>query len=97
VSSRPSSPSDSTAPDRKPYDAASEVVVILEGAKLMAVGMTTVFAFLLLMVAMIHSNAWLVRRLGHEDVPAPPRNDESDDLTHIAIALAVIESQRRQA
>ena len=71
--------------------------MILEGAKLMAVGMTTVFAFLLLMVGMIHTNAWLVRRMGPDEVPVPSDGDDTDDLTRIAIALAIIESQRRQA
>ena len=71
-----------------------------EGLMLMGVGMTTVFAFLVIMVGAMMVQANLFRRFDIEFEPLrssltdSPKSSQSH--LHIAIALATIESHRRR-
>ena len=71
-----------------------------EGLTLMAVGMTTVFGFLVLLVGAMKLQAVFFQRFDIEYVPgrspAPSTAGAGDPHLHIAIALAAIESRRRR-
>ena len=71
-----------------------------EGLMLMGVGMTTVFAFLVLMVLLMKAQAALFRRFDIEFVPgrssAGLSGAQAEPHLHIAIALAAIEAHRRR-
>ncbi len=72
-----------------------------EGLMLMGVGMTTVFAFLVLMVGAMMAQASLFRRFDIEFEPVrnavPESSTDHRSHLHIAIALAAIESHRRRS
>jgi sodium pump decarboxylase gamma subunit len=73
---------------------------VMEGLMLMGVGMTTVFAFLILMVLAMFAQGTLFRRYDIEYVPgrtsvASPVS-QADAHLPIAIALAAIEAHRRR-
>ena len=74
--------------------------VLAKGLMLMGVGMTTVFAFLVLMVLLMKAQGYLFRRYDIEFVPGRSASSEpsvqSDSNLHIAIALAAIEAHRRR-
>ena len=62
----------------------------IEGVRLMVVGMTTVFAFLGLLVAAMHLQAAVVARwLTDDDAPRPPPPGGDDDA-ELAVVLAVV-------
>ena len=71
-----------------------------EGLMLMGVGMTTVFAFLVVMVGAMMVQASLFRRFDIEFEPMRGSLSDSSKSNqshlHIAIALAAIESHRRR-
>jgi len=71
-----------------------------EGLMLMGVGMTTVFAFLALMVGAMLVQAEFFRRydieIRHGSASPAPRPARVDEHLQIAIALAAIESHRRR-
>ena len=73
---------------------------VMDGLMLMGVGMTTVFAFLILMVLAMIAQAALFRRYDIEYVPgrraASPLVSKADQHISIAIALAAIEAHRRR-
>ena len=65
--------------------------MLVEGLRLMVLGMSTVFGFLGLLVVGMHANAAVARRLFPEPVvpPAPKGGGP-----HIAVVLAAIAAQR---
>lgn len=72
--------------------------MMLEGVRLMAVGMFTVFAFLSLLVGIMTVMASLIEANAHrfpEDPPQgrPPDDGRGDD--DVALALALAEAMRR--
>ena len=76
--------------------------MLLEGVNLMAVGMTTVFSFLALLVIVLEISARVFQSLGHR-WPDPavaqthtnPMPSARGDI-EVAVALAVIEAHRRR-
>ncbi|HJN75630.1 MAG TPA: OadG family protein [Myxococcota bacterium] len=68
--------------------------MLSQGVELMAVGMTTVFAFLLLLVGLMYISAAVFARWPDDEPPDPEAPDE--DLVAIAIALAAIQHKRDQ-
>jgi Na+-transporting methylmalonyl-CoA/oxaloacetate decarboxylase gamma subunit len=74
--------------------------VVVEGLRLMAVGMFTVFAFLTLLVALMAGSAAFFEANAHRfsdddsDGSSTDRKDNGRD-EEVAIALAVIEATRR--
>jgi len=74
--------------------------VVVEGLRLMAVGMFTVFAFLTLLVGLMHASAAFFEANAHrfpDDDPDGSSNDRRGNGRdeEVAIALAVIEATRR--
>lgn len=72
---------------------------MLEGVQLMGIGMTTVFAFLGLLVLVMHGSAWFFRANAHlfpePELPAAPRPQvQADDHAEIAVVLAAIAAHR---
>ena len=59
----------------------------MEGVRLMVVGMSTVFAFLGLLVAAMHVQAAVVARWLPE--PKPERGEQDDDAALAAVLAAV--------
>jgi oxaloacetate decarboxylase gamma subunit len=75
-----------------------EVRVWMEGVRLMGVGMTTVFAFLGLLVGVMHLQAALVARWWPEPPPAPPAPTPTEqDDAELAVVLAVLASRHGRA
>jgi sodium pump decarboxylase gamma subunit len=76
--------------------------MIWEGVELTAVGMTTVFAFLGLLVGLMQGSAALFEAFGHLfPVPAPTEaapgaSGGAAGGEEIAIVLAAVEAHRRQ-
>ena len=74
--------------------------MVVEGLRLMAVGMFTVFAFLTLLVGLMHASAAFFEANAHR-FPDEDSDDSSADRQangrdeEVAIALAVIEATRR--
>lgn len=72
--------------------------MILEGFRLMAVGMFTVFAFLTLLVGMMKGSAIFFERFAHrfpEDASENSTTARSGNDGEIALALAVAEAYRQ--
>jgi Na+-transporting methylmalonyl-CoA/oxaloacetate decarboxylase gamma subunit len=67
-----------------------------QGVQLMVVGMTTVIAFLTLMVGLMQLSAKVFA--GYADLPDTNDQDAgpTDDLTEIAVVIAAIEAWRQQ-
>jgi sodium pump decarboxylase gamma subunit len=72
------------------------------GIELTAVGMTTVFAFLGLLVGLMQASAALFEAFGHR-FPVPPSTETTSGASggasrdeEIAIVLAAVEAHRRQ-
>lgn len=77
---------------------------MIEGLRLMAMGMTTVFVFLTLLVLVMQGSAWCIRRFG-EPFPAlaaepggsgPPGHagGRRDDGSRVAAAIAAVHAHR---
>ena len=62
--------------------------MLYDGLELMAVGMTTVFAMLILLVGLLHISAALFARLEPEEEAAPTGPDEDEELLLLAVAIA---------
>ncbi len=72
--------------------------MILEGLRLMAVGMFTVFAFLTLLVGLMSASAVFFERFADrfpEDAGEEPKVGRSGNDGEVALALAVAEAYRR--
>ena len=76
--------------------------MLLEGVNLMAVGMTTVFSFLTLLVIVLEISARVFQSFGHRwpdptatHSPTSPMPGTNGDV-EVAIALAVVEAHRRR-
>ncbi len=69
--------------------------MLAQGLQLMALGMTTVVAFLGLLVALMEVSGRTLPRLAPDAAPATP--PQADDELEIAIALAAIAAHRRGA
>jgi len=68
--------------------------VLLEGVRLMVVGMTTVFAFLGLLVLAMHGNRLVATALYPEPPPPEPGAARGPDDAAIAVVLAAIAARR---
>ena len=68
-----------------------------QGLIVVVVGMTTVFAFLVLLVVLMKVSAWFFRKFAHlfpePEPPAP--GDASDELSTIAIVIAAVRAHAR--
>ncbi len=64
-----------------------------EGLRLMVVGMSTVFAMLALLVALMHAAAAVFARLPNDDEPSLAPGD-ADVLVAVALAAAQRERER---
>lgn len=72
--------------------------MILEGLRLMAVGMFTVFAFLTLLVGVMKASAIFFERFADhfpEDASKEPAARRSGNDGEVALALVVAEAYRR--
>ncbi len=69
-------------------------VPMIEGLWLMAAGMGTVFAFLLVLVACMHVSAWVFARFPDDPIDGDATSSSSDELLLLAVALAVAERER---
>ncbi len=72
--------------------------MMLEGVRLMAVGMFTVFAFLTLLVGMMKGAAVFFEAFAHrfpEDAPESPAAVRASNDEEIALVLAVAEAYRQ--
>jgi sodium pump decarboxylase gamma subunit len=72
--------------------------MLIEGVRLMFVGMFTVFAFLTLLVGLMKMSAAFFEANAHrfpEDEPAEARPNRSNNDEEIAVAIAVAEAMRR--
>ena len=71
--------------------------MMMEGVRLMAVGMFTVFAFLTLLVGMMKASAAFFEANAHrflEAEPVEPQQARSDD-GDVALAIALAEAMRQ--
>ncbi len=69
--------------------------MIVEGTRLMLVGMTTVFAFLALMVVLMALSGRLLRGFAEREEAEREASAATDDAQEIAVVLAAIEAHRR--
>jgi sodium pump decarboxylase gamma subunit len=72
--------------------------MVAEGLRLMAVGMFTVFAFLVLLVGLMKLSAAFFERTVHwfaEDEPASGPSPPRDNDDEVAVAIALAEAMRR--
>ena len=72
--------------------------MMMEGVRLMFVGMFTVFAFLTLLVGLMKMSAAFFEANAHrfpEDEPMETRPNRSNNDEEIAVAIAVAEAMRR--
>lgn len=65
-----------------------------EGLQLMAVGMTTVFAMLTLLVGLLHASAAIFSRLPEEAAPENLEADPDEELMLLAVAIAAAHRER---
>ncbi|MBM64252.1 MAG: sodium pump decarboxylase subunit gamma [Acidobacteria bacterium] len=76
--------------------------MLLEGLNLMVVGMTTVFSFLALLVAVLQGSARIFEEFGDQwpdqvIAPSSPENlSGSSGKEEIAVVLAVVEAHRQR-
>ena len=72
--------------------------LLMQGLVLMVIGMATVFAFLVLLIASMNASAAFFRRFAHrfpEEVPPTGKPAAAADPTaEIAVALAAIRAKR---
>ncbi len=78
--------------------------MLVEGLRLMAVGMTTVFAFLSLLVVLMHGSAAFFRTFADafpEAAPAPPprvqAHPTADEDAELAVVLAAVAAHRARS
>jgi sodium pump decarboxylase gamma subunit len=72
--------------------------MMMEGVRLMVVGMITVFAFLTLLVGMMKASTVFFETFADrfpEDAPDDPTPSRSNRDAEIALALAIAEAHRR--
>lgn len=65
-----------------------------EGLRLMAVGMSTVFGMLGLLVVLLHVSAAIFARLPEDEEPELSRPDEDEELLLLAVAVAAAQRAR---
>lgn len=72
--------------------------MLLEGVNLMAVGMTTVFSFLTLLVIVLQISARVFASIGHRwpDPATAPSRSAPSAHRDVAVAVAAIEAHRRR-
>jgi oxaloacetate decarboxylase (Na+ extruding) subunit gamma len=83
-------------------DASGGSTMMLEGLRLMALGMTTVFVFLALLVLLMHGSARAVRAfdrrypapVAEAPAAAPLAPAQADDSARVAAAMAAIHAHR---
>jgi oxaloacetate decarboxylase gamma subunit len=73
--------------------------LLMQGLVLMVIGMATVFAFLVLLIAAMNASAAFFRRFSHlfpeeETAPRKPAAAAADPAAEIAVALAAIRARR---
>ena len=71
--------------------------LFMQGLVLMAIGMATVFVFLVLMLITMSSSAAFFRKFAHlfpEQAAAAPKKAVTDPMAEIAVALATIKAKR---
>jgi sodium pump decarboxylase gamma subunit len=71
--------------------------MVAEGLRLMAVGMFTVFAFLILLVGLMELSAAFFERTVHwfaEDEPASDPSTPGGNEDEVAVAIALAEAKR---
>ncbi len=77
-------------------DRFSEVVFMEQGIMVLTVGMATVFAFLILLVAIMKASACFFSRFSHrfpDDSLSNPTESPDSDLERIAVAIAAVRSR----
>ena len=72
--------------------------LMMQGLVLMAIGMVTVFVFLILMLVAMSGSATFFRKFAHLFPEQPPaaskKASAADPVAEIAVALAAIKSKR---
>lgn len=68
---------------------------MIQGLVILVVGMATVIAFLVVLVAMMYASAGLLRVFPRpvSETTALPQRDSREDLAEIAVAIAAIQAQ----
>ena len=69
-------------------------MLLIKGLHLMVVGMTTVFAFLGLLVVTMQVMARVLSRFEPPEAPPAPRKENVEDEVEIAVILAAVEAYR---
>ncbi len=74
-----------------------EVNLLLESLKFMVLGMTVVFAFLIILVLVVNLQAKLIEKFFPEETPAVPTpSDQSDEPQRVAAIIAAVTEFRKQ-
>ena len=76
-----------------------EINLVEEGIKFMVLGMTIVFAFLLVLVQIMKLQAKLINKFFPEKVQEAPvnANDATQDAHHVAAIVAAVTEFRKQS
>jgi len=74
-----------------------DVNLIGESIKFMILGMTVVFAFLLILVQVVKLQAKIINKYFPEETPAPPTSSgQSDESQRIAAIIAAVTEFRKK-
>jgi len=76
-----------------------EINLVEEGIKFMALGMTIVFAFLLVLVQIMKLQAKLINKFFPEKAPEAPANanNATQEAHHVAAIVAAVTEFRKQS
>ena len=75
-----------------------DVNLILESVKFMALGMTVVFAFLVILVIVVNIQAKLIAKFFPEEAPATPKTTgKADESHHVAAIIAAVTEFRKKS
>lgn len=78
-------------------NAAQGAETMEEGLTVLVVGMTTVFAFLVLLVVIMQGSSWFFARFAHlfPEPEQPAGASLRDDLSEIAVVIAALRARNR--
>jgi len=75
-----------------------EVNLILESVKFMVLGMTVVFAFLIILILVVNIQAKIIAKFFPEETPTvPAAKAQTDEAHHVAAIIAAVTEFRKQS
>ena len=74
-----------------------DVNFILESVKFMALGMTVVFTFLVILIAVVNLQAKLIAKFFPEKPTPTPTTTQTDDAAHVAAIIASVTEFRKKS